>query len=333
MSLPSLIFMAPDETTSQEAAAAAAKPESAATKTRGRKPSNKAPNSKKQPQRGLGVAQLERLRLQEHRKKITEIPHLHPFNFLPDHFHFPAAAAEPLESVPVQYGAGGYGGAHRLMAAVQQQRMGTSAGFGCGSHYHYHQGVNNVGSSGGGHHVVMMQQPAQDQVNHMKKRFNGDQMNGGTREILQMGGLMNFFGHGPNSCTTENVLSNSAGELSLGFGTTPQATTSSINIPQNIINHDHEGVEVVAVHRKGNPSVNGENVFMEYEFFPGKNDNITSIGSSGTTSKMMQILPKEFSSLGHGEEASYYANAITTATNSTTYGADTFNPLDLSLKL
>ncbi|XP_024028299.1 uncharacterized protein LOC21390029 isoform X2 [Morus notabilis] len=329
MSLPSLIFMAPDETTSQEAAAAAAKPESAATKTRGRKPSNKAPNSKKQPQRGLGVAQLERLRLQEHRKKITEIPHLHPFNFLPDHFHFPAAAAEPLESVPVQYGAGGYGGAHRLMAAVQQQRMGTSAGFGCGSHYHYHQGVNNVGSSGGGHHVVMMQQPAQDQ----KKRFNGDQMNGGTREILQMGGLMNFFGHGPNSCTTENVLSNSAGELSLGFGTTPQATTSSINIPQNIINHDHEGVEVVAVHRKGNPSVNGENVFMEYEFFPGKNDNITSIGSSGTTSKMMQILPKEFSSLGHGEEASYYANAITTATNSTTYGADTFNPLDLSLKL
>lgn len=89
----------------------------------------------------------------------------------------------------------------------------------------------------------------------------------------------------------------------------------------------------MAVHRKGNPSVNGENVLMEYEFFPGKNDNITSIGSSGTTSKMMQILPKEFSSLGHGEEASYYANAITAATNSTTYGADTFNPLDLSLKL
>ncbi|KAI4321898.1 hypothetical protein MLD38_035225 [Melastoma candidum] len=46
---------------------------STATKSRPRRPA-KPPPPKKQPQRGLGVAQLERLRLQERWKKLVEIP-------------------------------------------------------------------------------------------------------------------------------------------------------------------------------------------------------------------------------------------------------------------
>ncbi|KAF4367750.1 hypothetical protein F8388_011325 [Cannabis sativa] len=119
---------------------------------RGRKPSNKGPsNAKKQPQRGLGVAQLERLRLQEW-KKSNEI--LHPgtptatagaLNFpvpsaVVDHncFHefqmvqnpLIAPMTEPLHSVPVQYGAGGscgVGSARFLSAVVHHHQPGHGA--------------------------------------------------------------------------------------------------------------------------------------------------------------------------------------------------------------
>ncbi|XP_062077896.1 uncharacterized protein LOC133782582 [Humulus lupulus] len=124
---------------------------------RGRKPTNKGPsNTKKQPQRGLGVAQLERLRLQEW-KKINEMPQqvLHPgtptaagaLNFpvpapVVDHNSFQfqmvpnsviTAMTEPLHSVPVQYGAGGsYGaGTTRFLSAVVHQpgHVAAASGF------------------------------------------------------------------------------------------------------------------------------------------------------------------------------------------------------------
>ena len=138
-------------------------------KTRGRKPSKtKGPNNKKQPQRGLGVEQLERLRLQERWKKMTEMPlPLQPppavLNFPADHnshFHFQTVqsninplVSEPLESVPVQYGAASYGGFHphhhQFQAMVpHQQRMAQvgGSGFGCGGS----SLVNVVGGEGGG---------------------------------------------------------------------------------------------------------------------------------------------------------------------------------------
>ncbi|GMN63025.1 hypothetical protein TIFTF001_032096 [Ficus carica] len=149
----SLIFMAADESTSSDAAVASgaravrseeAKPEGerAATRTRGRKPSNKAANAKKQPQRGLGVAQLERLRQEERNQKIAEMLQLQ-LQLQPPNFSGPAAAvagADPLESVPVQYGAGGFGGHYRLMAVPQPQHdggFGVGIRVGVGSHYHY----------------------------------------------------------------------------------------------------------------------------------------------------------------------------------------------------
>ncbi|XP_048235429.1 uncharacterized protein LOC8282935 isoform X2 [Ricinus communis] len=65
---------------------------------RGRKPSKGQPR-KKIPQRGMGVAQLERLRLQERLKNIQENNKLEPFNLQPAHLPVP----DPIQSFPVHY--------------------------------------------------------------------------------------------------------------------------------------------------------------------------------------------------------------------------------------
>ncbi|XP_022975733.1 protein SPOROCYTELESS [Cucurbita maxima] len=69
-----------------------------------RKTAAKNPHQKKPPQRGLGVAQLERLRLQERWKKMTQISPPHPF-LLDFPLQFPVAGAS---SAPVgnDYGTG-----------------------------------------------------------------------------------------------------------------------------------------------------------------------------------------------------------------------------------
>ncbi|KAK9209390.1 hypothetical protein WN944_001756 [Citrus x changshan-huyou] len=71
---------------------------------RGRKPSNKSnaqKKQKKQPLRGMGVAQLERLRQLEMPPPTPSIQNGH----LHSHMPFP----EPIPSVPVMHGAGHYG--------------------------------------------------------------------------------------------------------------------------------------------------------------------------------------------------------------------------------
>lgn len=84
----------------------------------------------------------------------------------------------------------------------------------------------------------------------------------------------------------------------------------------------------MAVHRKGN-SVSG-GVFMEYEFFPGKNDSSCRPMLSGTGSKemMMRTLATTEASVSVAGEASYFTAATTTYN-----GADISNSVDLSLKL
>lgn len=121
--------LAPDE----------AKPE--APKTRGRKPGSKATGQKKKPpQRGMGVAQLERLRLQERWKKMTEMP---PLDSLSIHNNFQyqstthSVLPEPIPSVPVMHGAGNYGvpivaggGLLGLDEGMVMHKVGHAGGFG-----------------------------------------------------------------------------------------------------------------------------------------------------------------------------------------------------------
>lgn len=72
-------------------------------------------------------------------------------------------------------------------------------------------------------------------------------------------------------------------------------------------------MEIVAVHRRGN-SGSGR-VFMEYEFFPGKD---------GTTSKGLELSTNIGSAAVGGEASPIPATA---------YGDTASNSIDLSLKL
>ena len=68
---------------------------------KGRKPTGKGPYQKKQPQRGMGVEKLERLRIQERWKKMTEITATSTTQFPTD----PIGTS----NVPVLHGVGNYG--------------------------------------------------------------------------------------------------------------------------------------------------------------------------------------------------------------------------------
>uniref|UniRef100_A0A9I9DG90 Uncharacterized protein n=1 Tax=Cucumis melo TaxID=3656 RepID=A0A9I9DG90_CUCME len=96
----------------------------------GRKPGPKNPNQKKPPQRGLGVAQLERLRLQENWKTVTEIspPTFLLHNTLPNFpLHFPPAPPPILHTDCIAAGAGAVLGFDHHGFVVQ--RIGNNGGF------------------------------------------------------------------------------------------------------------------------------------------------------------------------------------------------------------
>ncbi|GKV42553.1 hypothetical protein SLEP1_g49941 [Rubroshorea leprosula] len=82
-------------------------------KSRGRKPSNGATTQKKPPQRGMGVEKLERLRIQERWKKMTEAataPQLDQSGAASYGAMYPTVhLAEPSESVPNLLGAASCG--------------------------------------------------------------------------------------------------------------------------------------------------------------------------------------------------------------------------------
>ncbi|CAL9129484.1 hypothetical protein MUK42_24953 [Musa troglodytarum] len=81
--------------------------EAPAGKAKGRKggAGAKAAAPKRPPQRGLGVAQLERLRLQERWKKMTEVEPPRD-GILPLHLHQRTPVAGPVYGAPIVYSAG-----------------------------------------------------------------------------------------------------------------------------------------------------------------------------------------------------------------------------------
>ncbi|KAJ8763612.1 hypothetical protein K2173_003084 [Erythroxylum novogranatense] len=86
--------------------------------TRGRKPSKCPPRKKHPPQRGMGVAQLERLRLQEWRKTMIEANQMDSLS----HLQLPVDDPLKVNRIPVQYGSvisngsGGFGVGHQFFA-------------------------------------------------------------------------------------------------------------------------------------------------------------------------------------------------------------------------
>ncbi|XP_050245934.1 uncharacterized protein LOC126693920 isoform X2 [Quercus robur] len=284
------------------------------SKTRGRKPS-KGPTQKKQAQRGLGVEKLERLRIQESWKKMTEFP-----SSLPDPqpplqcqtpFMSPFTEHHVSGSVPVQYrapappssvvngscgagnGGAGFGGTFGMLMS-DQVVLNPYAGIGVPDPRVFVETSRELSSM-----PKLQSVPHNCDLCLKKKRFNGGNIgfDGGRDQNSETSPISGSAFHGSNLENIPNFTSN------FGATTAPRHATRNLD----------QGVEVVAIHRKGN-SMCGS-VFMEYEFFPGKSGR-------GTSSKGLE-LPGE-GSVAVGGEPSYPTTTAYCATSSS---------VDLSLKL
>ncbi|KAM2000368.1 hypothetical protein COP2_007668 [Malus domestica] len=266
------------------------------TKKSAAKPSS---NTKKQPQRGLGVAQLERLRLQDW-KKMTEIPQLQPrpqfldLPPLPHHHHHhhqyqnPITLPDPLNSIPVQYGASGLngpavingcGGSAATTAdfyGLVGQRVGNGSGFG-------YVGGNNLvanldpGPFGFGAPDPRVQSGAVYETSRELSSMPKIQsvpsdccdlcLKGLQKKRFHSGSYMGFNDRSDKSAAVSPIKSSDFLGLDAeagGFGAGVVNRSARYLCPSNLL--DDQGVEVRAVHRRGGSTCGG--IFMEYEFFP-----------------------------------------------------------------
>ncbi|RVW57964.1 hypothetical protein CK203_114403 [Vitis vinifera] len=277
---------------------------------------------KKQPQRGMGVAQLERLRVEEW-KKMTGITHLQPMS-LPGHFRYqiPYQFAEPPPApasgqvqpglgspgwVP-RFGGGGFhgfsgGGGFRVVDPYRNDgAVGTltEASRELSSCQRWIVFLIAVMSALSKTEKTQLRQRVGFVILLQKKRMNADNLgfSGGREKYAETPPI--------NSCDFLGLDMANDENRDLSRRRSPMTATYAC------YNHS-EDAEVVAVHRKGN-SVNGR-IFMEYEFFPGKGEASTSVVGGG----------------GGGGEASL---AIPTAEAATTTSSrNASNVVDLSLKL
>ncbi|XP_031280055.1 protein SPOROCYTELESS [Pistacia vera] len=293
-----------------------------ATKScRGRKHAgNKAGTSqKKKPQRGMGVAQLESLRMQEITlKKMAEMPPLDLHRLQHQHYYSPhhMPLMKPIPSVPVLHGATNYGvsvlggvGGGSLLGLDQTAVMIQSAGNGSGSGQHnpdftasqlsFVETSNELSS-------IPKIQPQwalaseRCDICSKKKRFHGQ--NGG------FNGMNTSDIHGSHQ---QNNINFNGGLNAFGARAARSALYASHDLNQQ------QGVEVKTIHKNG--SSRDRNVLMEYEFFPGKD-------AKSTSSKEMELMPTEASVSVVGGEASCFT--------ATVYGVNaSSNSVDLSLKL
>ncbi|CAK9160173.1 unnamed protein product [Ilex paraguariensis] len=300
---------------------------------------------KKQPQRGMGVAQLERLRMQEWKKMTQTTPQtpLHSMNlqnnvFLPSSFAGPSAMA----GVPIQFAKyGGYGvmngfGQSSLSQTLSLQRLGHGGFHGPvgGSSVSglvsdqfeldpYGVGAPNSSFLVGNAVETSKELSSMPNIKgfsehcgvcHKKKRMNGENLGcKGVRNMSAARSPINGCSFaGFNAETKQNKSEGSQDFFMKAFG---QAGYADQNTGKEL--------EVVAVHRK--ESLGGRGMFMEYEFLPGN-------GGRGTSFKELTSLGSESSSVnaavGGGE-----ASCVTATTSSTDVGLDASTSIDLSLKL
>ncbi|KAF8414016.1 hypothetical protein HHK36_002014 [Tetracentron sinense] len=264
-------------------------------KQRGRKNGKSNGSSqKKQPQRGLGVAQLERLRLQERWKKITEIDQIPSQN--PYHqFQFPFIDQPNGVSVPTiaRFGPANYGGLNDAQSSSQQ-----ALGF-----HPYRLGNSGFNSSGraSGMRAILPDQFHTDRyrIAAQETRFQSENLFETEKELTSIQ-KMHCLSDQCEICVKKKRIN--AENLGYNGGRGKYSGTMQIdgcdflalNLGRNrtidgesrdfgVRGASHAGypgpnvdeeVEVVAIHRKGN-SVGG-NVLMEYEFIPGSSNKESS---------------------------------------------------------
>ncbi|KAL7131070.1 hypothetical protein ABFS83_13G175200 [Erythranthe nasuta] len=299
-------------------------------RTSGRKkqPNKGSEKIKKQPQRGMGVEKLERLRLQKRWEKMTQPPtanHHHHANFN----IINTAAATPF-SDPVNL----FGSANSLLPV----RFG-----GYGAPIVGHMGLNpnpNPNPTQQSYHLGFHGQTAgvvglapdffTKNVNLMI--HNKEQLSSSPNVFL------NCYSEHCNSCHKKKKVINSENS---GRVTRPDIYTNSgdygflgLSIGdnnQNSTGHETQGVEVVAVHKSSTRSEGGRStLLMEYEFFPaGKGYCAGSGGGSDSSNNDDDELAAVMKMAAGGSETTTTSSSSTMAAT----GFQTSDFIDLSLKL
>ncbi|CAI9784153.1 unnamed protein product [Fraxinus pennsylvanica] len=260
---------------------------------------------KKQPQRGMGVAQLERLRVQEGWKNPTnQTLTINPASL-------PNLAVMNPNSVPMQFAKLGGFGTVNGNGNVGHMGLNQNPGF-FGFQEQFQ--VDPFGVGGSKNSKELSSTPngvkcyyGHCNVCHKKKRVNGEIL-GCSRAKSGMYMQMSPMGN----CDF----------LGLNVGDNPSINQENQEVgtqapiiphPRYSVRNCQSSVEVVAFHRKGNSSTGNGTLMMEYEFFPGSRS--TCNNEVGTMN------------LGVNSEASSYADGE----RETCFDAST--SLDLSLKL
>ncbi|KAK9268681.1 hypothetical protein L1049_000441 [Liquidambar formosana] len=304
MQEPTKTFIGSEETKSETA------------KQRGKRSSkSKSPSKKKQPQRGMGVAQLERLRLQERWKVMTETNPLPPFNIQNQfQYQFPHSFSNSPSGGPAAFPAANYGGDQLgLNRVLMLQTIGNGGfngvfvGGSCGS----------GGAGGWGYDQVQVDprfrienvfETSKELTSMPKMQCVSDQFDSCLKKKPSNRELFGFNGGREKVTAVSPINGYDRLELNLGnnHSINGQRRDFGARAARRAGGNPEEVVEVMAIHRKGN-SVGGS-LLMEYEFFPGNGDS----RSTSTT----------------GGEAIF-----TTASTTTSDTNASCNSIDLSLKL
>ncbi|GMJ05187.1 NOZZLE, SPOROCYTELESS [Hibiscus trionum] len=281
---------------------------------KGRKPNGKAPHPKKQPQRGMGVAQLEHLRKMSETRTPTTIT------------HFPCGtigggAGGGGGNIPVLHGVANYG-----VPMVINGGNGGFWGWGGETDGLMMQRVVGNGGFGGFNGQVLVGNPGNLQVGVVEaskelssmpkfQHCNPDPCDSSCFKKKRCNGVLNKFVqifpreevdfHGWNLENNQNYTNEEMNGFSARAARSAYAYTATTG---GQMKNTNDTVDVLAIHKKGN-SVGTGSYVMEYEFFPGKNGR-------NTASKEWELSQQGSFSLG--AEASH-ANAS--------------NCVDLSLKL
>ncbi|KAF9672883.1 hypothetical protein SADUNF_Sadunf11G0090600 [Salix dunnii] len=324
MSVPLSLFLMPNNDNKQEPTQAmaistkTAQParRSAITNQSKRSTTRKCQTRKKQRQRGMGVAQLESLRIQERWKAITEANQsIGAFNLQPTqqlHDHYPFNYNTDNNNQMMQYGT----------TANCGVLMSSDGGVFNGFLGWDHQGgvvakrvdglnVNNNDRIGSGQVFVNQYMVGSVPVHQVGAPAPAAVFEAST-ELSSIPKVMPQKQYESSRCDLCFKMG--------GFG-----ARAARSAPYANHNHNKNEVtsEVMTVHRKGTNSPMGRNVIMEYEFFPGKN-------GTGACFKEMEFPSPEASvAVGAGE-----ASCVTTYSDYSGYSAsNASNSIDLSLKL
>ncbi|XP_016467286.1 uncharacterized protein LOC107789918 [Nicotiana tabacum] len=282
---------------------------------------------KKQSQRGMGVEKLERLRLQE----------------------LISSKTSPLDQFPKLYG-----GVNQVMAPdfLLHQRVANST---------VPYGSSTYGSAPmafGDQLIISGHDQFQTQMGLNGFATNSKELITPTEKSKELSSLPNLmsiksscFSHRCSSCNKKKRMINGddmgrsnieAGIIHMEnvIGENQYFGTKPLLHPFSIPSHLEKGVEIVAIHRKGNSSspLSEGGLVMEYEFFPteksGRSNTISCFENDMMMKKMMTTSSESSSvaaaaTVGNGEASCVTTISwVDTATTTTPTSS-----IDLSLKL